>query len=256
MGSTSPFRARRSSWSELSPRFTGDRECLASFLALEAAEVLQEVKPANLIGIVNRRRACGRNPYRLWKALGNGLLAESGLSARELADRRDSLLLLIYRPSSVTSLLRKPDARAVLRKAGYGDHTKPEPFLDELAARIGSGQFPHEVGVLLGYPLKDVAAFMGLVSLPFTCQGPWKIYGDPRKSLCLAETFRTCRALMAEQLTRCATPFDCLRGEENTAGAFLRPAIENDSHNYRLSRNTARAPETSSRHLKGGTKEC
>ena len=239
MGSTRPFPQRRSSWSELSPRFAGDRECLASFLALEAAEVLQDAKPANLIGIVNRRRACGRNPYRLWKALGSGLLAESGLAARELADRKDSLLLLVYSPSSVASLLQRPDARAVLRKAGYGDHADPEPFLDELASRIRAGRFPHEIGVLLGYPLKDVAAFMGLVSLPFACQGPWKIYGDPRKSLCLAETFRTCRALMAEQLTSCATPFDCLRGGKQPETVFLRPSIENDIHNYRHARHTA-----------------
>jgi hypothetical protein len=51
-----------------------------------------------------------------------------------------------------------------------------------------------------GYPAKDVAAFMGLVKLPFACQGPWKIYGDPLQSLGLAEQYRCCRQRMCAVL--------------------------------------------------------
>ena len=37
---------------------------------------------------------------------------------------------------------------------------------------------------------------MGWAPLPFTCQGPWKIYGDPTVSLGLAEAFRQSRCRM------------------------------------------------------------
>lgn len=50
----------RPMWQELSRRFPHDRDCLASYLALETAEVLEGVKPANLVNVVNKRRSCGR----------------------------------------------------------------------------------------------------------------------------------------------------------------------------------------------------
>lgn len=203
---------KRPAWHDLAARFDDPRECLASFLALEAAEVLAGEKPANLIGIANRPRPCGRNLYSLWKEWGASVLPESGLAVCELADRGDSLLLLIYRSEALGGLLRRPSASAVLGRAGYGELADLDEVLGELAARITGESFPHEIGVFLGYPLKDVAAFMGLVTIPFACQGPWKIFGDPRESLRLAEIFRSCRARMAERLSGCASALECLVG--------------------------------------------
>ncbi|MBI1921745.1 MAG: DUF3793 family protein [Geobacter sp.] len=217
---TKSLTCHRPIWSEVADRFSDPRECLASFLALEAAEVLDGAKPANLVAVANRRRNCGQNLYDLWKKWGGAVLAGSGLAARELVDRGDSVLLLLYSPSALEGLLRKPNAAAVLKRAGYADFTAPESALNELASRFSGGEFPHEIGVFLGYPLKDVAGFMGWVHIPFTCQGPWKIYGDPRESLRLAETFRCCRKRMAERLNCCASPFECL-GE----GARLQVAF-------------------------------
>lgn len=213
-------RARRPVWHEVSARFSNPSECLASFLALEAAEVLAGAKPANLITVGNRRRACGRNLYEIWRSLGGAVLAGSGLVARELSDRGDSVMLLLYSPSAMQALLERPNVAAVLRRAGYADRACPDKVLDELASRVAGGGFPHEVGVFLGYPLKDVAAFMGWVHLPFAGQGPWKIYGDPGESLRLAETFRCCRKRMAERLTSCASPFECLDRGAGVEGIF------------------------------------
>ena len=210
---------RRPSWHELAERFADERECLASFLALEAAEVLAGEKPANLISVANRRRACGRNLYAQWRRHGASLLPGSGLAVREMADRGDSLLLLLYRPEALAALLARPNVVGFLRKAGYTDPANPQTSLKELQSRIAAAGFPHEIGVFLGYPLKDVAGFMGWAALPFTCQGPWKIYGDPRGSLDLADTFRRCRHRMARRLARCATPLDCLQVNGTAAGS-------------------------------------
>lgn len=202
---------RRPFWQELAGRFADERECLAAFLALETAEVLDGGKPANLINIANRRRACGRNFYRIWRRHGATLLRQSGLAVRELADRGSSLLLLIYRPQALSTLLARPNVVGFLRKAGYAQPADVQLALKELQSRISAAGFPHEIGVFLGYPLKDVAGFMGWAPLPFTCQGPWKIYGDPTGSLGLAETFRQSRCRMARRLSCCATPVDCLQ---------------------------------------------
>lgn len=104
-------RGIRIGWQELSGRYTEDRDCLASFLALELAEVLQGAKPANLVCLTNKRRSCGRNLYLLWKEHGSALLEESGLKVRALADRGSSLLLLLYSDDALKTLLAQKRPR-------------------------------------------------------------------------------------------------------------------------------------------------
>jgi len=201
----------RPGWQELSERFPDDRDCLASFLVLEVAEVLQGAKPANLVAIANKRRPCGRNLYLLWKEHGAALLASSGLQVRELADRGSSLLLLLYRPEALRALLAMKSVSVILKKSGYAAPGDPDKVLAELEKRVAGEGFPHEIGVFLGYPLKDVVGFMGLARLSFTCQGPWKIFGDPRQSLSLAQSHRECRCRMSQQLASGCNPHDCLK---------------------------------------------
>jgi len=207
----------RPEWQEISARFKEPRECLISFFALEAAEVIAGEKPANMISIVNRRRICGRNPYELWKQWGASVLAGSELSVFELADSNNAVLLLIYRRDALYDLIARPGVRALLRRAGYDDKAGLHELLERLATRISTGSFPHEIGIFLGYPLKDVAGFMGLAAIPFACQGPWKIFGDPGESLRLAERFRCCRAVMGEWLHCCTAPGECLQNRNFVA---------------------------------------
>lgn len=55
-----------------------------------------------------------------------------------------------------------------------------------------------------------LAAFLGWTKLPFACQGPWKMFGNPSASLGLAEAFRACRRNMAEQLATAQSALDCI----------------------------------------------
>ena len=216
-GAIGAARGIRIGWQELSGRYTEDRDCLASFLVLELAEVLQGAKPANLVCLSNKRRSCGRNLYLLWKEHGPALLEESGLKVRVLADRGSSLLLLLYCPDALGSLLAQKSVHIILGKAGYQDPADFEGVLSELEKRVAGEGFPHEIGVFLGYPLKDVVGFMGWAQLSFTCQGPWKIFGDPAKSLRLAENHRECRCHMSLQLASGCSPLECLRGATTRA---------------------------------------
>lgn len=63
--------------------------------------------------------------------------------------------------------------------------------------------FPHEVGVVLGYPLEDVLGYMRGASE--TCSGPWRSYGDARAAelrfMRIACSERACRERFASGLT-------------------------------------------------------
>lgn len=143
--------------------------------------------------------------------LGRDLLHESGLVARELVGRGNSVLLFLYRSDAIASLLSRKSVSFILQKAGYANPADVETTLSELQSRLAGKSFPHETGVFLGYPLKDVIGFMGWAHLPFTCQGPWKMYGDPRQSLMLAEIHRQCRCMISQQLASIKNPLECLR---------------------------------------------
>jgi hypothetical protein len=225
MPQTTQPRPQAPTWHQLASRFPGERECLAAFLAMETAEVLEGVKPANLINLADRRQPCGRNLLRLWQRHGRSLLAASGLAWRELPGRNGGVLLLAYRLASLVELLARPATQAVLTRAGYANPADPEVALEQLAQRLTQDKFPHEIGVFLGYPLKDVAAFLGWVELPFTSQALWRIYGKPEGSLALADLFRQSRCRMAQRLCT-SEAVECLR----TASIhdFFCTSTEND----------------------------
>ncbi|UPU34822.1 DUF3793 family protein [Geomonas paludis] len=212
----SSSRMTRAAWQDFAGLYPTDEACLASFLALELAEVLQGAKPANLVCLSNKRRSCGRNLYLLWKEHGAALLEESGLKVRVLDDRGSSILLLLYSQEALGALLAQKSVRSILGKAGYDNVHDFDAVLDELEARVTGEGFPHEIGVFLGYPLKDVIGFMGWAPLAFTCQGPWKIFGKPEQSLRLAECHRECRSRMSLRLASGCNPLDCLRDRLGT----------------------------------------
>jgi hypothetical protein len=184
---------------QLSARFPDALDCLAAHLMMESSEVLGGVKPANLVSLVNRTRPCGRNLYQLWQSHHNELSNRlDNIRFKVLQTRERALLLFCYNPHHLESHMSHAGIRVLLKKAGYDTTLSSESLLTELCCRFeSSGVFPHEIGLFIGYPAKDVAAFMGLVTLPFACQGPWKIYGNPVRSLGLADQYRCCRQRMA-----------------------------------------------------------
>lgn len=200
----------RPSLSQIAHRFGPESDCLAAFIALETAEVLAGAKPSALISIPDRPHACGRNLYRLWHEHGPAVLERTCLSAREIGKGPGFVQLFFYIAADFSQFLGRRDVTALLKRAGYQGPFSTDHALTQLEERLKSGAFPHEIGIFLGYPPKDVAAFMGWIKLPFACQGPWKMFGNPRASLGLAETFRACRRSMAKRLASAQSALDCI----------------------------------------------
>ncbi len=210
-------------------RFVDPFDCLTAHLMLECSEVLAGVKPANLISIVNRTRPCGRNLYQLWQSHHEELSSKfANLAFIELQTRPQALLLLCYNREELDRNLAHAGIRTLLHKSGYDAGASCEDLVGELCRRINKcDSFPHEIGLFIGYPAKDVAAFMGLVKLPFACQGPWKIYGNPLQSLALADQYRCCRQRMGDILAKGNRK---LLELDNSNHPFFCHVVENDNH--------------------------
>lgn len=107
--------------------------------------------------------------------------------------RTGAYLLYLYRERALTELLEGRAHRAFLRSMGYAPWAGLRDCLRQLASRLYRGQeFPHEIGVFLGYPLDDVKGFIRHKGQNYTCCGCWKCYGDPETARRRFEGFHRC----------------------------------------------------------------
>ena len=113
----------------------------------------------------------------------NARLGEKGLRVRVLKGcvRSHWYLVYVYRESRLREVLADENVRAFLAQEGYtlSEDGGCEPLLRQMARRLCcEAEFPHEIGVFLGYPLTDMVGFIENQGRNFTCCGCWKAYGD------------------------------------------------------------------------------
>lgn len=70
-----------------------------------------------------------------------------------------------------------------LRRLGYQKNYTLDDYVLTLVKRLRNAEgFPHEIGFFLGYPVKDVLGFMGLLDLPLVKTLGWRMYGNIKVS--------------------------------------------------------------------------
>ena len=121
----------------------------------------------------------------------NGQLRAKGLMLLPLGHVKERVLLYLYRPERLKEdLASDGEAAALLRELGYG---REENRIVQLIRRLRkSGEFPHEIGLFLGYPPEDVAGFIENRGACCKCSGTWKVYGDPEEAQLRFRRFRSC----------------------------------------------------------------
>ena len=73
-------------------------------------------------------------------------------------------------------------------------------FLKQLSNRLClEHDFPHEIGIFLGYPLEDVVGFIENQGKNYTCSGYWKTYGDPQEATRRFDSYRECTEVCREK---------------------------------------------------------
>ena len=154
---------------------------------MKTAAVRRGVKPGELLRV--RRCYAGVNAEGLRVCLyRSDIYGILGLHYVELKVEAQSSLVLFYAPDVLAATLEEPDNSRWLANMGYpkvgGMGCRPyhERCLDELVRRAQGTRMPHEVGVFIGYPLKDVAGFIRNIPATPVHKGAWKVYGDAEES--------------------------------------------------------------------------
>ena len=111
-------------------------------------------------------------------------------------------LIYIYRPGRLQSDLDAEEAKDILLRFGY-EESSLDGCISRLADRIYEcDEFPHEVGLFLGYPPEDVKGFIELGGRNSKASGYWKVYGDVDRAQKQFERFSKCTGVYLECLGR------------------------------------------------------
>lgn len=125
--------------------------------------------------------------------------AGKGFAFILLREDEERLLVYICHRARLTKYLFSPDVRAFLARFGY-EYGSAEEALEQLMRRV-KGEFPHEIGVFLGYPLADVRGFLRDPNSCVLC-GCWKVYENADEAARTFERFRRCSACICRHMNR------------------------------------------------------
>ena len=172
-----------------------------SVLVEQCAPTLVGLKPASLFRYQPGPSDEGRVPLARWK----GVLAARGIRGRVLkaCPRTGAWMIYLYREAWITRILCQPEIQDFLRRQGYRPEEGCQAMLTRLSRRLCLEEdYPHEIGVFLGYPLEDVEGFIRHRGRDFTCCGYWKVYGDAAAAQRRFDCYRRCTRICLERLRR------------------------------------------------------
>ena len=122
----------------------------------------------------------------------NRLLGKKGIRAVPQRYRNGKALIYIYRPSKLGFDLKDDTANRLLSERGY-DVSSPQKCIVELVKRLSKKEdFPHEIGLFLGYPPLDVVGFIENRKDELKCTGYFKVYSDKVKAEKLFAQYKKC----------------------------------------------------------------
>ena len=129
----------------------------------------------------------------------NITLRSKGVRIIPLRAKDGKALIYVYRPSQLESRLRDDEVRGLLNERGYCSFSC-SGCLSQLISRLThSGEFPHEIGLFLGYPCEDVKGFIDNKAACAKCIGCWKVYGDEKKAQKRFDLFKKCTRIYQQQ---------------------------------------------------------
>lgn len=121
-------------------------------------------------------------------------LWDKGISIARLRSGNGRVLLYVFRPKRLQEILAQKPVQKFLQREGYRK-MRVSSALGQLRHHFSSLDFPHEIGIFLGYPIEDVRGFMEQCGKNCKYCGEWKVYGDVESAKRTFEKFRKCRGV-------------------------------------------------------------
>lgn len=171
-----------------------DLKSVETQIALQCAPLISGLKMSNLL-IVSAED----------ETLVRMILRKSGISFYRLLKSGEKVTFLLFRREWLEAYLQQKEVRAVFVAEGYQDYILGNvfrTFQERYKHYMNGGDcFPHEMGLLLGYPVEDVQGFMENEGKNFLYSGYWKVYADVQEKIKLFQKFETAKETVIQLLS-------------------------------------------------------
>ncbi|MEA2011685.1 MAG: DUF3793 family protein [Verrucomicrobiota bacterium] len=163
------------------------------FLIIKLAPLLAGKKPSVLLCLRNKEDNKTKQNFSFFSYYSKEIKEKLGVSACELRTGKNSALVLFYSQNLLYEAIMHGKERNFLYKNGYRNCCSIDENLCILKKKFNKEKIPHEIGLFLGYPYKDVIGFVEKKerSQPVK-KGLWKVYGNAEVSLNLMNSYKSC----------------------------------------------------------------
>lgn len=162
---------------------------LEKYLIDHCSPTLASIKTANLFTYFFQTEKELMENMDYW----NRQMQEKGVMLFLLRKRERTALIYVCRPSMLDADMKRQGVAEFLKGCGY-ESTEMEYVLRRLAVRLrGDRDFPHEIGLFLGYPLGDVVGFIENGGRNYKCAGCWKVYCNECEAVRMFARYKKCR---------------------------------------------------------------
>lgn len=148
-----------------------------SILANHCAPVLMGTKLSNLISLSKAKLSYDEELLEKYK----DIFKVYGIAIEKLCECESSMLLLIYNEERLSRYIQKPRISAFLKDYGY-EAIQLDQCLSTLKSKLRHFEFPHEIGVFLGFPIDDVIGFIENEGQNYVYCRYWKVYARPEST--------------------------------------------------------------------------
>lgn len=130
----------------------------------------------------------------------NQILSPKGVQITLLRMLKDRALIYVYRPKKLMVDIQREDAKCLLREQGYKNY-EANACIAELMNRLSTyKEFPHEIGLFLGYPLEDIKGFIEHKGKNCKCVGCWKVYCNEQEARKTFAKYKRCTNIYQRKL--------------------------------------------------------
>lgn len=171
-----------------------DLKSIETQIALQCAPLISGLKVSNLLIISAEDEALVRV-----------ILRRSGISFFRLLRTGEKVTFLLFRKNPLEAYLKQQEVETMLAEAGYAELSLGNilsTFQKRYAHYMSTGgRFPHEMGLLLGYPAEDVKGFVENEGKNFLYSGYWKVYADVEEKRRLFQKFENAKETVIQLLS-------------------------------------------------------
>ena len=132
----------------------------------------------------------------------NKKLVRKGIRIIPIKKSESNTLIYVYRPDRLKNDLCKPEASCILKEKGYMSENCNLCLMRLIKHLKSDSEFPHEIGLFLGYPPSDVKCFMNSPCEGVKCIGCWKAYSNCEEAKRTFELYQKCKESYCRAINR------------------------------------------------------